>query len=392
MESIIFNLIDDGDKDEDKLNEAEEINNLLAGCDGDDNEKGDDENKNQQEDYDEQFIHDEDYYTGATDIMQNSIQAATNDKNSGAPALSDWVEHRPEESDIVLTVAKARRRLWQKAKEEIGILKENLEDLRNNQKNPDKSDIYALYEFLFSTDSLLCETLCRYVTGFTKKDYLSFMVTFLMSCKSQTSVPILHYCQVTNSDELMPTKEYNHIWARLGAIGGSTRQEPLWMTIEEVANTSFKTLFLPGKDSNKKTFLLGIDDDKLHFNYRRSSQMRGLKYVHHVKDNKRGFTLHTAAYSALCVPICVMYQRELEGVQATYQRILKYVFGKESGEAVPDMKRVTLASDRGYWKPALIFSHALESGANVEGTVQRVSKNVFFCCSLYILLTLFFAE
>ena len=48
MELIIFNLIDNSDKDENKLNEAEEINNLLAGCDGNSNEKGDNENKNQQ--------------------------------------------------------------------------------------------------------------------------------------------------------------------------------------------------------------------------------------------------------------------------------------------------------------------------------------------------------
>ena len=127
--------------------------------------------------------------------MQNSIQAPTNNKNSDAPALSDWMKHRPEESNIVLTVAKACYHLWQKGKEEIQILKENLEDLCNNQKTPDKSDIYVLYKFLFSTNSLLCKTLCRYVASFTKKDYLSFMVTFLMSCKSQTSVLILHYCQ-----------------------------------------------------------------------------------------------------------------------------------------------------------------------------------------------------
>ena len=151
------------------------------------------------------------------------------------------------------------------------------------------------------------------------------------------------------------------------------RQQPFWMSVEECVNTSFKALFLGNKRNGGESYLIGLDDDKLHFNYSSKSPMQGLKGTYHACDHRKGFTLHTAALSGSCVPICVMYQRELESVQATYVRILKSVFGKERGEAAPDLRGVTLASDRGYWKPALLFEHVLENGGNVTGTVQRVS-------------------
>ena len=172
----------------------------------------------------------------------------------------------------------------------------------------------------------------------------------------------------------MDTEVYNLLWARIGSLGGTRRQQPFWITVEELLNSNLKRLFLPGENGYRESYLIGLDDDKLHFNYNHSSKMNGLKAVHHTKDNRKGFTLHTAAYSAMCVPISVMFQRQQESVQGSYLRLLKSLFGQERGEALPDLRGVTLASDRGYWKPSLVFEHILEAGANIEGTVQRVSQ------------------
>ena len=97
--------------------------------------------------------------------------------------------------------------------------------------------------------------------------------------------------------------------------------------------------------------------------------MNGLKTTQHVRDNQKGFTLHMAVYSTMCVLLCVLYQQEQESVQDTYNRILKFLFRQERGEALPDLQGVMLASDCGYWKPNLIFNNILRAEVNIEGTV-----------------------
>ena len=52
---------------------------------------------------------------------------------------------------------------------------------------------------------------------------------------------------------------------------------------------------------------------------------------------------------------------------------------------MPCLRGVTLASDRGYWEKTILFGQMLEAGADVIGTVKRVS---FFC--RVFLLSLFF--
>ena len=376
---------DDDDDDEIEVIERQrdEINNLMENCE---HNKEIDQNNNANDNENEgEIIINEDYEIGAEFVSTNIEE---DEEEGQQPKLSQWEEDKVENDNISVTVAKARRRLWKKAKEEVLRIKKNVFDLKQLYQDQNRDDFYYLYRYMFGSSSLLAETLIRNLNGISEYDYLKFMITFLMSCKNQMSVPMMHFCQMINSDDLMDTDSYNLLWARLGTMGGSMRQQPFWMTMEETVNTTFKALFLGDDKDSRDTYLIGLDDDKLHFNYSNKSSMQGLKGTYHACDHRKGFTLHTAALSASCVPICVMFQRELESVQATYVRILKSLFGRERGEAAPDLRGVTLASDRGYWKPNLLFEHVLENGGNVEGTVQRVSFFVFFlyffCCCKYL--------
>ena len=315
----------------------------------------------------------EDGYEGGFDIF-TSVEDTQQESGSRTPKLSQWKEEKPQEASVIVTIAKARRRLWAKAKEEIRIMKKNITDLPIIH-DPTRSEIHKVFLFLFGPNGALCDTFCRELTGLEKKDYLRFLITYFTSCQNQMSLPLLHFSKVVNSEMLMEVDVYNLLWARIGALSGTRRKQAFWMSLEETTNSNLKCLFMSADDSVGDTYLIGLDDDKVHFNYRHSTDMNGLKNAVHVKDNRRGFTLHTAALSATCVPLSVMFQREQESVQATYMRILKYLFGNERGEAAPDLRGVTLASDRGYWKPGLVFDNVLECGGNIEGTVQRVSLN-----------------
>lgn len=55
-------------------------------------------------------------------------------------------------------------------------------------------------------------------------------------------------------------------------------------------------------------------------------------------------------------------------------------FGQEQGHALPDLRGVSLALDRGYGQAGIVFGMILEAGASFEGTVQRVSSNATYFC------------
>ena len=333
----------------------------------------------------------EDFQIGASSVEGGGLigeNGGNDDDDNGnttkyrIPKLTQWNEVDIYDNDIILTVGKARRRLWHQCKKEVMILKKNISNLSLPQVDTSRSDIYKIYQYLFGPNSILCETFCRHLTGLTKQDYLRFLITYFSSCQSQMSLGIMYYSRAIDTSDFMEHETYNLLWARISALTGSRRQNAFWIILEETANKLFKSLFMDDDENNFPSYLLGIDDDKLHYNYGKNSALNGLKPTHHVKDNKKGFTLHTAAFSATCVPVTVCFQRDQESVQDTYIRIIKILFGS-GAEAPPNLRGVTLASDRGYWKPSLVFEYMLEWGAQVQGTVQRVSQAVVMCDLIY---------
>ena len=144
------------------------------------------------------------------------------------------------------------------------------------------------------------------------------------------------------------------------------------MVIKKGTNRQLKTLFL----SNDLSFpyLLGYDNDKVHFSYSKASKMSGLSKQYHACDHWNVFTLHTRAYSATCVPLQVLFQCTGESVQDAYLQSMKNLFGVGFG-SLPMLCRVTLASNCGYWEKTLLFGEMLEAGANIIRTVKRVSEN-----------------
>ena len=186
----------------------------------------------------------------------------------------------------------------------------------------------------------------------------------------------IHKTKEINSQLLMPLQEYNAIWADIRQQAGSLKQNEFWMIVENIVNEELKTLFMSSEPNFP--YLIGYDDDKVHFDYSLITKMHGLSQQFHACDNHKGLTLHTCAYSAICVPVAVHFQREGESVQETYSRSMKSTFGTGVG-GLPNVQGVTLASDRGYWKKGLLFGTMLEAGADIVGTVKRVSS-IFVMC------------
>lgn len=117
-------------------------------------------------------------------------------------------------------------------------------------------------------------------------------------------------------------------------------------------------------------YQIGLDDDKLHYNYSQNTKTDGLKKDHHAKDNRHGFTAHTACHSAAAAPLNVSFQRTGETVRLTTERMMDTLFGQHTGK-VSRLDNVELAMDRGYWEAVLLF-RSLDQGANIHGTIKRM--------------------
>ena len=102
-------------------------------------------------------------------------------------------------------------------------------------------------------------------------------------------------------------------------------------------------------------YLIGLDDDKLHYNYTNKTKSDGLKKGHHAKDNRHGFTAHTACHSANAAPLNVSFQREHETVRTTTERMLRGMYGKHTGQT-GRLDFLDIAMDRGYWEAVLLFT------------------------------------
>lgn len=232
--------------------------------------------------------------------------------------------------------------------------------------------IKKVYRFLFGPSSSMAKIFYKHLE-LSKEGYVLFMLTFLKSCCYRMSVKNIN----TNSDPItiMLTEEYNAVWAKVVALARSPTGESFWQELESDLNDSLMALFLgPNDDETVEirstlSWLLGLDDDKLHFAWSSFTDSDGLKKDHHQKDNRHGFTAHTCCFSATCVPMQVQFQRESETVVSCMSRMVEAIFGRHTGRA-DLIDNTTFFMDRGYWN-AKVFFDLLDKGADVHGTILK---------------------
>jgi hypothetical protein len=288
------------------------------------------------------------------------------------PPLKDWIEIDPRETTYQVTFGKARRVLWGQFKQEHALFMHNVTKIKCSTNSLSLQT--KVYDFLFGPSSEIANLFMGKLE-LEKSTYLGFMMTFFKSCRYK--MPIAALQGSIDNLWLMPTKEYNGIWRKITMLQRNPRGESFWQELEFIINIKLLELFLgPNDDAetdnlrNDMQWLLGLDDDKLHFNYSGATDSDGLKKDHHAKDNRHGFTAHTCCFSATAVPIQVAFQREGETVVTCTRRLINDIYGKHTGQAIR-LHNVSFFMDRGYWN-AKVFFDLLDKGADIHGTVKRM--------------------
>jgi hypothetical protein len=112
-----------------------------------------------------------------------------------------------------------------------------------------------------------------------------------------------------------------------------------------------------------------VDDDKVFIEKNPKFETYGLKWTTHVKDNRKGYVCHCAATTCTLMPVCIKWEQTGESSHTCIETILRQIF-KNSGSGYPDLRNVTLFSDRGYWTPTLVY-WLLSCGAFIVRTLIR---------------------
>jgi hypothetical protein len=129
-------------------------------------------------------------------------------------------------------------------------------------------------------------------------------------------------------------------------------------------------LFVEGVDFYIR---ITIDDDKVHYEITGKQLAQGLKIAQHVRDNRKGFVVHTSCFTASGLPIGIALERLSDDTTASAtERLIRTQLSPMSGlNGPPMLSNTQFCMDRGYWAPALLFDFLTPSGADVLGTVKR---------------------
>lgn len=264
-------------------------------------------------------------------------------------------------------MAKARRVAWDHGRDEILLHKKNVSSMPGDDNPTTK-----VYQHLFGSKSKLKALFCEELS-ITFETCLSFLLSFFKSCRYKMSVKNLHDTDDHIAD-LMPNDQHNKVWRSVARATRHAHGESIWQQVESTLNKAYKELFAESTttttDDSYFRYIIGLDDDKLHYNWGKETNSDFLKKDHHAKDNRHGFALHTAAFSATAAPLHVSAQRSNETVRLTTERMLDEIFGRHTGTAA-SLDSVDLAMDRGHWDAKLFFN-LLSKRAHLHGTIKRI--------------------
>lgn len=295
------------------------------------------------------------------------------DANFTVPKPADWTD---VPGTVHLCIDRAKREAWEQCKREIHVIRSNVNKIPGVNEAIENGLTLeeALFDYLLGPSSEQARVIIK-ATGVDEVTYNRFIFSFMLSCQTNQSLPALHRNDDISKEFLMPTVEYNKIWRLISKAGevraaGANREDPLWKQIERIFNEQARQLFM--SDDPDFQYVIAVDDDKVHFEWKRYSNTKGLKRCRHTKANARGFVLHTAGFPGCGSVVQVGWSQESDTDTTVYQRIVGGLFGiVEGGNNRPKIMNVEFLSDRGYWAIELLFDYMLPTGAAVGGTVKR---------------------
>ena len=290
---------------------------------------------------------------------------------SNVPGVEKWSEPSVEKAPFVVTIDHAKQLMWQQGQREVQWI-QNSATLMLAKSSQFSTALEAVLQNLLGHNSRI-GNLVQEHCSLSENQYYLFMATVFASAETGMTVRSMHSSRRIVSDDLMSVNEFNQTLQKLddGNVDAAN-EHILWKQCEEACNKDLIEVFMPSDNRRRAQYILALDDDKVCFEHSSASNCLGLAKHRHIRDNRKGFTIHSVASCILAAPLQLTWNRERETSSMCFQRLMRLMFGAESGDGLPNLTNVTVCSDRGYWTGDLLYKFMIPAGANIHGTVRRL--------------------
>lgn len=216
-------------------------------------------------------------------VSQEDYLAYISDPSIKTPHASSWKDLNKESNAFEVTVDKTKLDGFDQLKKELNVFFKNVKTLPlpRDLLVPPRDDKDAIFQFYFGPKSKMANYFTTELKLMTMT-YLRFMMTYFETCQFNTSLPNLERSASHRTNHLLCNEEFNKIWKLIAdesqkSTGG---KKAVWMKLEEFFNECSIELFV-SKDKDF-FYIVGLDNDKVHFEYSEKTVMAGLQGARHV--------------------------------------------------------------------------------------------------------------
>ena len=256
-----------------------------------------------------------------------------------SPSTQRWIDGNPSRMRTIFKIDTASKKLWEYAKVDFHNVKNRIIHLLDINEENDFS-FEKLLNYFIGSESEIGRLLCREL-DISNQVYLEFMVTYCIQCAyGLSSATIYDELSPLKNSVIMSQGDYNAFWHKISSLRQKSGQEIgtgrcglcLWEALEEKVNFILRSVSV---EDVKSKLSLSVDDDKIWYNapMKYLADTFSLKITRHVKDNRFGMILHTAATSTLLIPVACTFERVKENTLSCYERIFKRLFGRNGDVA-----------------------------------------------------------
>lgn len=312
-----------------------------------------------------------------TELLDCPVHNAEDMRQLVTPSTHAWKDLEIDKLPTIFQIDSSKEYQWLLAKEEIFHIKKQLNEIVRQDITPTNCTEALLVHYL-GPSSKIAEIL-QLELDLDTEMYLRFMAAFCMQSAYRVSSTELFHPESLLSEKIpIDENKYNEIWKLMAEKKKlqdsqirSTRQgTPIWESLEGIVNTQFREVSIDGRTGR---ISIALDDDKIWFGSQTSgfADLFNLKFTTHVKPNRKGIIGHTAITTGANIPLGIVFERTKDKTLSCFTRMLDFLFSRDGST---DLRNVSVHSDRGYMIPSIVFEYLLSNGAEVVGTVKRMTQ------------------
>jgi hypothetical protein len=288
-------------------------------------------------------------FTGKDECEDSYAGAKVRISSNNFPHPEDWIDDSLEDlNNVKVTVGSAKNKLCEVGKHEIQIMQEILNDGEAG------NSFETLADNTFGEESCLFHAF-QDSLNLSYQVYCRLVAAVFLSCELNVPVQKLYENDRCDMRGMLPSEDFFGIICYIEDGEGGCDTRDICNMLECAFNNMMKKAFLSKSDSSE--LLLTLYNEQMYPS---------------TSEPSAGNSIHTAATSAIGIPICITVERLDETTNDAVNRMLTFMFGsRHPSKCNKLMKGITFCSIDTYLTPELVFNSLIPYGADIIGYTTK---------------------